>query len=298
MALQTGRSPQPVPGPRRPANPRQQEPVEFMLPILFCCQKRLKNYSSVNSEKHGDQSSRVNSKSSRTARTLCLQLAWGKLTKDQWVLSTIKGYRIEFHHMPYQAHKPHTPKFNRDQQVLIEQEVQKLMDKGAVAQLKMVPQDSFVSTLFLVPRKMRSKTGHQPQVPELVCGVSTLQNGRYSDIQEPRETGRLASESGSKGCLLLSPDSSGPQEIPVLHSRRENISVHMPPVRPDLSTLGLYQDPQAHSSSGTRVGVSSSNLYRRHTADGGIERDGTGTRHSLDIFTPVPGFHHKPRKNG
>ena len=142
--------------------------------------------------------------------------------------------------------------------------------------------------------RWRSKTGHQPQVPELVCGVPTLQNGRYLDAQEPGETERLAGESGSKGCLLLSPDSPGPQEIPVLQSRRENISVHIPPVRPDLSTLDLYQDPQAHSSSGMRVGVSSSNLYRRHTADGGVEKDGRGTRHSLDIYTPVPGFHHKP----
>ena len=72
----------------------------------------------------------------------------------------------------------------------------------------------------------------------------------------------------------------------------------MPPVRPDLSTLGLYQDPQAHSSSRTRVGVSSSNLHRRHTADGRVRRDGTGTRHSPHIPTPVPGFHNKPTKNG
>ena len=78
---------------------------------------------------------------------------WSKFTRDQWVLSTIKGYRMEFPSMPYQLYKAQPPKFNKEQQVLIEQEVQKLKDKGAVAQLKVVPKDSFVSTLFLVPKK-------------------------------------------------------------------------------------------------------------------------------------------------
>ena len=72
---------------------------------------------------------------------------------------------MEFHHTPYQAYQPHTPKFNKDQQVLIEQEVQKLKDKGAVAQLRRVPQDSFVSTLFLVPKK----DGGQRPVINLKC---------------------------------------------------------------------------------------------------------------------------------
>ena len=84
----------------------------------------------------------------------------------------------------------------------------------------------------------------------------------------------------------------------MLLSRRVNVLVHVPPVRPRLSTLGLYQDPQTHSSSWTRVGVSPSNLYRRHVADGGVKAVGTGTRYS--VYTPptVPGFHRKCREDG
>ncbi len=90
---------------------------------------------------------------------------WDKITKDQWVLSTIKGYRMEFHSMPCQVHKPHPPRFNKEQQVLMEKEVQKLLDKGAVVQLEVVPQDSFLSTLFLVPKK----DGGQRPVINLKC---------------------------------------------------------------------------------------------------------------------------------
>ena len=92
------------------------------------------------------------------------------------------------------AYKPHTPKFNKDQQVLIEQEVQKLKDKVAVAQLKRVPQDSFVSTLFLVPKK----DGGQRPVINLKCLNSFVVSPHFKmeGIQTfNREKRRLASES-------------------------------------------------------------------------------------------------------
>ena len=78
---------------------------------------------------------------------------WETITKDRWVLNTIKGYTMEFHTTPYQAYEPHPPRFNQEQQFLVDQELQKLLDKGAVVQLKTMPQSSFLSTLFLVPKK-------------------------------------------------------------------------------------------------------------------------------------------------
>ena len=84
---------------------------------------------------------------------------------------------------------------------------------------------------------------------------------------------------------------------PMFPTRGENLPVHLPPVWPDLSTLGLYLDPQTDSSSQTRVGVSSCNLHRRYPADGGVEGDGTRTGLSPSISSPVPGVHHKLRED-
>ena len=57
--------------------------------------------------------------------------------------------------------------------------------------------------------------------------------------------------------------------------------------------MGLYQDPQTYSSSRSRDGVPSSDLHRQYTADGRVEGDGTRTRLSPNILTPVPRVHHK-----
>ena len=139
-------------------------------------------------------------------------------------------------------------------------------------------------------------------MPEHICSIPTFQNGGYTNPQEPRETRRLVCEGGPEGCLFLSPDQSGPQEIPVFHTGEKMYQFTCLPFSltsaPRAFTLGLYQDPQDHSSSRTGAGVSSGNLHRRHTAEGRVERDGTSSGHSPDISSTVPGFHHKRRENG
>ena len=116
----------------------------------------------------------------------------------------------------------------------------------------------------------RSDTSHQPEMLQYIRGVSTLQNVRYmyTDLQEPRQKRRLASEGGPKGCLFLCPDRSGSQEISVFQTGIENLPVHLPPIRPNFNTMGFYQDPQTDSSSRTRAGIPSCDLHRRYTADG------------------------------
>ena len=44
--------------------------------------------------------------------------AWKVLTRDFWVLETIKGYQIPFKGMPVQAQRPPKAKFSKEQEVL------------------------------------------------------------------------------------------------------------------------------------------------------------------------------------
>ena len=85
---------------------------------------------------------------SATGRLAHIACNWGKLNQGPVGPVHNKGLQdgIPLNALPTAQATTH-----KEQQVLIEQEVQKLKDKGAVAQLKVVPKDSFVSTLFLVP---------------------------------------------------------------------------------------------------------------------------------------------------
>lgn len=90
---------------------------------------------------------------------------WEKISKDRWVLDTVRGYFIEFHSLPQQSQKPCSPTFNQSQQQLIEQEVEQLLLKEVVRELPSLPVGGFYSTLFLVPKK----DGGQRPVINLKC---------------------------------------------------------------------------------------------------------------------------------
>lgn len=210
---------------------------------------------------------------------------WEKITKDRWVLTTIKRYRMEFHSTPYQDYEPHPPMFNLEQQHFDRSGSTKTSRQGGGGSAE--GGTSGELRLHLIPgtkEGWRSETGHQSKVPKRICGVPSLQNGRYTDLQEPHKTRRLASEGGLEGRVFFGPNPPRSQEISVFQTGRTNIPVHMPPLRPDLSTMGLYQDPKADSSSRTGAGLPSSNIHRRYTADGRVEGEGRRTGLGPGIF--------------
>ena len=81
---------------------------------------------------------------------------WKVLTKDPWVLDTVRGYQIDFLSEPHQRVIPNTPHYSAEQTQLIVEEVQELLNKGAVVQIHS-PRRGFYSNLFLVPKKDRGQ---------------------------------------------------------------------------------------------------------------------------------------------
>ena len=83
---------------------------------------------------------------------------WKVLTKDSWVLQTVKGFQIPFVGQPVQERKPRVPSFPSEQSAQMLEEVSSLVEKGAVtvvdSQATVVDsQAEFYSVLFLVPKK-------------------------------------------------------------------------------------------------------------------------------------------------
>ena len=77
---------------------------------------------------------------------------WKVITSDPWVVTTIKGYMIDFLSEPHQRVRPHTPHYSVEQSQLIVEEIKELLGKGAITEVHN-PRGGFYSNLFLVPKK-------------------------------------------------------------------------------------------------------------------------------------------------
>ena len=81
---------------------------------------------------------------------------WQLITTDQWVLNNIQGYEIEFMPHPVQHHPPRERVPSTQESLLLEEEIQKLLTKGAVVKVRNTKRtEGFYSSLFLVHKKAR-----------------------------------------------------------------------------------------------------------------------------------------------
>ena len=79
--------------------------------------------------------------------------AWLKITKDLWVLDTVKnGYQIEFNVFPQGSSFMNEIQFCKQKTEIVSTEIDKLLMKGAIKEEYSV-EDQFISNLFLVPKK-------------------------------------------------------------------------------------------------------------------------------------------------
>ncbi len=100
---------------------------------------------------------KVACQSSKVAGRLQFHISnWKLLTKDSWVLNTIQGYQLALLGRPTQWKTPHPSQFNQEQWVLIQEEMDNLLEKGAISEVYN-PQDGYFSNLFLVPKKDRGQ---------------------------------------------------------------------------------------------------------------------------------------------
>ena len=80
----------------------------------------------------------------------CIQ-QWQAVTSDQWVLQVVRGYKLELTSTPTQSSQPLTV-VTKANQSLVGEEVQKLLDKGAIKMTSLCP-TQYVSRIFVVPKK-------------------------------------------------------------------------------------------------------------------------------------------------
>ncbi len=77
---------------------------------------------------------------------------WERVTKDRWVLDTVKDHLIELTNDPYHRTRPHPPQYGAELIAQMRAELTELLQKGEVTQVEEA-RGGFYSTLFLVPKK-------------------------------------------------------------------------------------------------------------------------------------------------
>ena len=80
---------------------------------------------------------------------------WGTLTQDQSNLSIVEVYKIQFQRSPVQQKKPMESYFSQSQQQQISEEIQEMLEKGAVHKIIQNRSSNlgFLINLFLVDKK-------------------------------------------------------------------------------------------------------------------------------------------------
>ena len=84
---------------------------------------------------------------------------WEKLTQGQDILSVVKGYVIPSLKVPVQRNIPKQVTMSKTQELLINQEIMEILDKGAVKKVEHQFPDQFLSHILLIKKKDR---GNRP----------------------------------------------------------------------------------------------------------------------------------------
>ena len=78
---------------------------------------------------------------------------WKKLTSDPFILNRAQGFQIPFLSEQSQIASPHAIPVNSEQTILVDQEIQEMLKKGAAIKPALSSQEQFPSPIFLVPKK-------------------------------------------------------------------------------------------------------------------------------------------------
>ena len=108
-----------------------------------------------------------------------------------------------FQRKPFQSEIPFQLITSREQQKLMDKEVQETLKKTAIRQANTV-KGEFLSNLFLVRKTDKGAKGsNKSETSKCIYTIQSLQNGRILESEIFVTRGRLSVQARSKGCILL-----------------------------------------------------------------------------------------------
>ena len=148
---------------------------------------------------------------------------WTELTDDQEILDIVSSYKLDFSEISNQQ-KPLTPfNFSKEEQRLVDLEVEKLLRKGAIEEVEPC-ENQFLSNIFTIPRK----GGERRQVRDLKSFIEPV-HFKIEDLLHLPSISRRGSylQDRLKRCISNHSDCKKIKDLSKVSLERKTIPVHM-----------------------------------------------------------------------
>ena len=86
-------------------------------------------------------------------KTKMFRQNWYDLTTDSWIRNTISGYKVEMENLPMQVTQPKPLKFSKEEQTLIDLEIDRFIKCGIIEPVVTNDKHEFISNIFFRPKK-------------------------------------------------------------------------------------------------------------------------------------------------
>ena len=106
----------------------------------------------------------------------------------------------------------------------------------------------------------------------------------------------MVDKGGSEGCVFGNSDSQVSSQVLEVQVPAKTLSVSVPSIWPVISSLCLYQDPEASTSPRPGDGGTTDSLHRRYSCPGGVLGASKGSCRGISVPPEMPGFQSKPEK--
>ena len=131
---------------------------------------------------------------------------------------------------------------------IISDKIGKVVEKGAIQEVKGTTTDGFFSRLFLVPKKegqMRPVLNLKPLNKFII--PQAFQNGGNAHSERSAAERRLDDENRHQRCMLHDSNPSAASEISEVLVERKMFSVYMPPIWTGVCPKSFHKDLEASS---------------------------------------------------
>ena len=197
---------------------------------------------------------------------------WTELTDDQEILDIVSGYQLDFSEIPHQR-KPPTPfNFSKEEERLVDLEVEKLLRKGAIEEVEPC-EKQFLSNIFMIPKK----GGERRPVVDIRDLNNFIKPVHFkmedlSHLPSVLRRGGFYVQDRLKRRISNHSDCKKIKDLPMVSMERETLPVHMSTFRPQILSKNFHKGSETPLGLPQSSGSSTAGVFRRHTYHGSNPR--------------------------